>query len=335
MSQLILKPSYKGPLITSPQALSSRLEVNLADLQYVASNASNYYETWYKSKEDGSFRKINPLKKPLDEIQEKINRNIFDFVTYPSFIKDCRGSSYVANISEHANDSPKMLFFADISNFFPSIRGYHVESIWEEFFCFDKESSRLLTLLTTLHDCVPQGAKTSSNLGHLVLREREGDFVLWLQGFGVFYTRYADDIAMTCTSLLTKKELGEITKRLHYMLNRSGFRAKRKLTKDKHGNPKKRKYGIVHSGLPMPIHKVNINSGRGTIPKLERNKLRLMIFNFKKTWLDIPPNEKFYKELNSLKGKVSSIENFHPALAEKYLIDLRQLELNKTSSLLH
>lgn len=307
-------PVYRGPTILTLQSLAKRLEIDEHELISISYSTSQLYETYIKLKPDGTPRPISKVKEPLKNIQKTINCCLFDFIEYPPYIKSTRGRGYLANIESHIVVHPKTLINEDIKNFFPSIHEKHVLEIWTNIFGFTEQVAKVLTRLTTFNNSVAQGACTSSNIANLVLHKKEPDFVKWLTDSGFHYTRYVDDISITSTTRLTHQDIGEITAKLHYMINSCEFRLKRT------------KRSVTHSGQRMLINKRCINSGKPTSTKEARNILRAEVHHFQKNAKDNTPTA-----MASLLGKISIIESAHPNLADKFKKAIKQKESSSNS----
>ncbi|ABM36663.1 reverse transcriptase family protein [Polaromonas naphthalenivorans] len=167
MPVFFMQPNYSANPIGSPSALAATLGVSVAVLNDFASTSASKYSKFELAKADGKPRFISSPNHDLKIIQKRINRFVFGNVIYPDYLfGGIEGRDYVKNARVHAN--AKSLITLDIKNFYPSIREEYVFKIFKHFCKFPDSVANLLTKLTTLDNCVPQGACTSSHLANLV-----------------------------------------------------------------------------------------------------------------------------------------------------------------------
>ena len=77
----------------------------------------------------------------------------------------------------------------------------------------------------------------------------------------------------------------------------------------------------------MIIHKLNVNSGRPTMDKKRRQRVRLELYNLKKFAVQCRRSGVLYRQqYNSLVGKVRELEKFHSVQGEKYSDDLKRIK---------
>lgn len=310
---------YQCNPISNIKALSGLLQIP-EDVLIGVSNKRDtfYYKNKPEIKPDGSERLTYRLNDRLKIIQKCINDKIFNHVAYPEYlqgsIKDkSNPRSYDRDASIHAGSH--LIISEDVSNFFPSISEEHVKNMWKYLFGFSVDVSEILTKLTTYNGYVPQGGVTSSYISNLILWDLEPKLVENLISIGVTYTRYIDDITLSPQSnWLPQDDLEKSIKLIYTMFARKGLK------------PNRLKHKIMSKANKMVIHKLNVNSGRPTIDKRKRRRIRLELFNLKK-YSDVHGRngEVYVSQYNSLTGKIREISKFHPAQGEKYLNELEQL----------
>ncbi len=187
-------------------------------------------------------------------------------------------------------------------------------NMWKYLFGFAVDVAKLLTRLTTYNGYVPQGGVTSSYLSNLIMWDLEPELVEKLNGIGMTYTRYVDDITLSVqSSWLPQQYLEESIKLVYAMLAAKGVK------------PNRRKHQIASKAGKMVIHNLNINSGRPTMNKKKRSKIRLELFNLKK-FADAcgRDGDEYVSQYHSVMGKVRELSKFHPLQGEKYLSELKQ-----------
>ncbi len=260
------QPKYKKKSIGSIDSLSKALSIKVEDLIRMANHADSFYYLHEKiDKEDGSVREIYGVKDSLKLTQDRIRTEIFNRVLFPLYlqgsIKDKVSSrSYIADARIHLD--AKLLIGMDISNFYPSVSAETIFHVWLRFFNFPKEVAEILTKLTTFESFLPQGASTSPCLGNLVFWDVEHNVVQNLLDEGYKYSRYVDDISVSTEEIVEVSELSTVFRIVFGMFKKKGV------------SPNRNKISISTSGHPMIVHNLNINSGRVTIKKSERNRIR-------------------------------------------------------------
>jgi len=109
----------------------------------------------------------------------------------------------VAAARLHAGHS--VLLHLDLKGFFPSVGLERVKAGLTSV-GFTPEAADLITQLTTIDDCLPQGACTSVALGNLVLGKLDGRLARLCRLRGLTYTRYVDDIGISGGGRLAEAE---------------------------------------------------------------------------------------------------------------------------------
>lgn len=115
----------------------------------------------------------------------------------------CSGRGVLDAARRHVGH--RYLLHLDIRDFFPSTRPSRVSQAFARA-GFNHEAAAVLTALTTIDGQLPQGAPTSVAVGNLVLERL--DRSLWgvCRKFGLTYTRYVDDIAVSGGGQLCRAE---------------------------------------------------------------------------------------------------------------------------------
>ncbi len=311
--------AYQCNPISNIKALSGLLQIP-EDVLIGVSNKRDmfYYKNKPEIKPDGSKRITYRLNDRLKIIQKRINNKIFNHVVYPEYlqgsIKDkSNPRTYERDASIHAGSH--LIISEDVSNFFHSISEKHVKNMWKYLFGFSVDVSEILTKLTTYNGYVPQGGVTSSYISNLILWDLEPKLIEKLNYIGVTYTRFVDDITLSPQShWLPQDDLEKSIKLVYTMLAKKGLK------------PNRQKHKIMSKANKMVIHKLNVNSGKPTIDKRKRRRIRLELFNLKKYSDEYGRNgETYVSQYDSLTGKVRELSKFHPAQGEKYLNELEQL----------
>jgi hypothetical protein len=224
MKQLV----YKNEPLGSLNSLARALGLQASKLIEVAESVQKFYSpNRPEIKSNGKIRQTYSVKDPLHKIQRKIIDEIISGVDFPDYlqgsIKDPDNPrDYIQNASLHAGR--KVTLKEDISSFFPSIQEKLVLRVWKYFFKFPNDVAEILTKLTTYNGAILEGAPTSSAVANLVFWDREPNLEYELRLKGYVYSRYVDDISVSFTTQIEKKELQKITSKIYKMFNSYGLR---------------------------------------------------------------------------------------------------------------
>jgi len=316
---MIQRISYQHSPISSIKSLSEHLRVSEDVLVYIAENRDKYYQqNKPELKPDGKERITYRLDIELKKIQKQIKTRIFNKVNYPEYlqgsIKDKRNPrTYDRNAAIHAGSN--FIISEDVSDFFHSIDEKLVNDMWKYLFGFSVDVSELLTKLTTYNGYVPQGGVTSSYLSNLILWDVEPALVEKLNKLNITYTRYIDDVTLSSkVDWLPEKNKIESINSVFAMLTGKGLK------------PNRTKHKIMGRNTKMVIHKLNVNSGRPTMNKKKRQKIRLEVYNLKKSATVCKRSGEPYKKLyQSVHGKVLELCNFHPTQGAQFIEELKQI----------
>lgn len=293
------KPRYLCKPIANTQSLAKALNSDLFKLIQIANKTDQYYYVASRiTKPNGTIRITYDVKPQLKEIHERVKNLIFGRVSYPDYLQGgLKKRDYISNVKKHVHR--KAIITEDISNFFPSISARFVYKMWLYFFNFSPAVAEILTKLTTYQGFVPQGAKTSSYIANLIFWDKEDKLVTDLARRGIVYSRLVDDITLSCNYKPSRSTYTHFLAKTYGML----------LAKDV--KPNRRKHKIMLAGSEQTVHKLNTQSGKPTLPKKERDKIRTAVFQ-----LELFPinhrNQVAYKQrFQSIMGKVNMLSRLH------------------------
>ncbi|QXL85204.1 reverse transcriptase family protein [Comamonas sp. NLF-1-9] len=292
-------PSYSQRRIGTLHALNVPLGLSTNELLALAERADGLYRVAKRIvKPDGSIRIAYDALEPLKGVHRRIKSHILDHVTYPAYLTgSIKGCDAKVNASLHAR--ARIVINEDISGFFPSTSADRVFSIWRSFFGFSEEVSRCLTRLTTRHGELPQGAITSSFLANLVFWRDESALQAKFAAQGLVYSRYVDDIAVSCKAFMSNEEKTEVLRQVYGMLLKHGYQAKRA------------KHEIATSARRMAVTKLAVNSKPG-LDGATRSKIRAIVHAVERR---IAQGEALSFDRGpyaQAMGQVLHLERFHP-----------------------
>lgn len=283
--------------------MSATLGLSEIQLQKYSDNTERYYiANKPEIKPNGKLRQTYNPKPAIRQIHRRILHEILHTVNYPIYlqgsIKDRNHPrDYIADCAFHT--AARIVITLDIKDFFDSINSDKVFEMWKYFFKFPEDVSTTLTKLTTYKGFVPQGAMTSSYIANLIFWEFEPDLKKELSEREFTYTRYVDDITISSKRYITSKDKYDITTMIYKMLSKCMVRP----------NRKKRK--VTSNSDRMQVHKININSKKPTLTKMERNNIRAMVFHCEQCALSDRRTEDYRKFFNSVSGKVGKLKRLH------------------------
>jgi hypothetical protein len=154
-----------------------------------------HYRHFTKRKRGGGTRAIAAPDSKLKRLQQEIIARYFsNQQPHPAALAYRKRKSTADHVWAHAGAD--VLITADVRDFFPATREWRVENWWRER-VEDDDLARLLTILTTERDGLPQGAPTSPALSNFVNRELDVRLTQRAYAVGARYTRYCDDLAFS------------------------------------------------------------------------------------------------------------------------------------------
>ena len=153
-----------------------------------------HYRHFTRPKKGGGTRSIHEPDAALMRIQREVVARWFaSEQAHPAATAYQHGKSIAHHVWPHAGAD--LLVTADVQDFFPNTNAGRVEDWWRE--RVDGRAARLLTLLTTHHGALPQGAPTSPGLSNFLNRELDERLARRSSAAGARYTRYCDDMVFS------------------------------------------------------------------------------------------------------------------------------------------
>jgi hypothetical protein len=270
-------PSYPFKPIHSAQALALALGESEVLLERLAVRANRMYRYVPQEKKGkpGETRDTYDAYEPLKRVQRKLVDRILSRAIFPGYlhggIRDLKSPRSIhSNAAVHAG--ARFIILQDIRNFYPSISKYHVEALFSGLFGFGSTVSALLAAICSREGNTPQGASTSGYIANLLFWDVEPKIAQDLldQGFG--YSRFADDITISCGHEPSSDELSSIVSKVTGMLASKGCHQKRTKL-----HMRLRGQGIKsHNNTFQPVTVTGLsvfNSAPG-LTKLERKRIR-------------------------------------------------------------
>jgi hypothetical protein len=269
---ILHRVTYNLPPFRNCEALGWHLGIPVDTLLEVATRADQlYYLAGSILKPDGTIREVYGAEEPLRTIHKKILDRILRRAHYPAYlmggIRDVEHPrDYIRNARLHSGRGT--LIQEDATAFYPSTSRSRIISIFMGVFHFPADVAECLALLCTRNNELAQGASPSTYLANLVMWEREPQLEARLREQGIRYTRYIDDINVSCRRSLPTRERTAIVHSIYLMLRSYGY------------TPKRSKQSISSTGHSMTMHGLNIETGSPLLPRIERGRIRAAVFEF-------------------------------------------------------
>ncbi|MFX1353472.1 MAG: reverse transcriptase family protein [Promethearchaeota archaeon] len=241
------------------------------------------YNTFFITKKSGGRREIITPTPELKQIQLKILREILEKVKPSEFAHGfTKERSIVSNAKEHLKSL--ITYHIDLVDFFPSIKLYKVCKVFMNI-GYSEYISHLFGLLCTFlpkYDYgiqdktllnlykaafLPQGACTSPIISNLVCDQLDKELSEFARGYGLRYTRYADDI--TFSSQSKRYITTNLIKKIHSVIKAHGFSINRKKERLSYNRNFQRVTGI------------NVQNSQPSLPRRWIKNLRSALYHLK------------------------------------------------------
>ncbi|MCY4744955.1 reverse transcriptase family protein [Pelomonas sp. UHG3] len=313
MSVSFMRPVYNSKPIGSVDSLARALLLSTQQLKTLAGSATSHYREFDIPKRDGSFRKVAGPTQELKTVQRRINRQIFENVSFPPYLYgSIKDRNYIHNAHCHAR--AHVIVAMDVRDFFPSIKRNAVVDIFKHFFHFSDAVAQVLADLCTRNGELPQGACTSSYIANLALYDIEHRFVNNLRYEGLTYSRLIDDISISSTRPLSARRIQSLVEQVAEMLKCHGFAPKRRKTKvASRENP--------HT--PMEVTGLQLNLGQPRVKGDDRAKIRTAVRKCIRLAKFDRTSKEFHDLHNQTSGKVAMLAQLKHVEAKRYRKVLR------------
>ena len=174
----------------------------------------HYYSEFFIPKKTGGLRKILAPTEPLKNIQRMIVTALQGpgrMLTHNAAYAYVKGVSCQDAVKRHQKNESKWFLKIDLKDFFPSCEEHVVADSLSQLYPI--AGVEFATLMDVLHKwcfyqgALPQGAVTSPLLSNLVMLPYDYEISTALRdydGHNFIYTRYADDILISCKQSFNK-----------------------------------------------------------------------------------------------------------------------------------
>jgi hypothetical protein len=295
------------PLPSNINDLAGLLGIGSERLNYLICKRHLLYQRGQKVKRDGRIREFYKPHPELKKIQKKIHYKILKKLPVHQYIHSYRkGRDHVTNARPHVAN-PYMIKL-DIKDFFPSITPTMVRTTLLKL-GFPRPVSRMLGLLTTYREQLPQGPPTSPGIANLVLFPLARRFERLCFAHGVECTIYGDDITVS-SGLHRVLKLKNLLMRI---IVEEGFEIHPQKIQVLKPRDKKKVTGVVVNKMP-------------NIDKEYYHLLRAQIHNcrVKGPATQFPGDQRKARE--SLFGKINHVKKLNPLRGKILLNEFDQIK---------
>lgn len=267
-------PTYPFKPIHSIQALALALGESERLLERLAIRADQMYRHVPQEKK-GKKRDTYDAHEPLKRVQRKLVDRVLSKATFPAYlhggIRDLKSPRSIhSNAAVHGG--ARFVILQDIRNFYPSILKSQVDALFRGLFGFGASVAALLSSICTRDGSAPQGASTSGYIANLIFWDVEPKIVKDLLDRGFQYSRFADDITISCSCEPSSDELSGIVSTVTGMLAAKGCYQKRtKLHMRIRGQGIKANDATFQ---PVTVTGLSVFNSTPGLTKLERKRIR-------------------------------------------------------------
>ena len=282
----------------SKRYLAHYLGIPIIQLRRLAENIDVHYREWetIDPKKD-KVRKLKVPDKKLKFVQRRILRRILENYELPDAAQGgVKGKSPKTNAAQHCGKP--LVVSMDIRNFYPSVSHHQVAKVFQREFGCGRDTTWLLTRLTTIDGQLPQGAPTSTAIANIVLAtavDRRSENIASEQSVAV--TRFVDDFAFSGTKA---KSLINSTARSVSGLGLRVWRAPKKLK-------------IMPASKRQIVTGLTVNSPDApSVPRYKRDRIKAAIHQLP----HLPPAE-VHKAIQSINGRLNHLEQHNIGSAKR------------------
>ena len=192
-------------MIKSLPNLYANIGLSKEELKSMIANISNLYREVERPKMKFGVEQINGLGKikyrnllvpayKLKTTQKNIDLLLKNIPLPDNMFGSVAKKNNILHAGEHLNK--KFFLTIDLKDFFLKITSYQVSKM---LFAngFSKDTTSILTTITTLKNSLPQGAPSSPVIANLVIKNMVNEISDFVRPFSITFTSYVDDLAFS------------------------------------------------------------------------------------------------------------------------------------------
>ena len=242
-----------------PSDIARAVLVPEEKLWYIAHNTRKFYLPMRKVNVKGKERDIDPPHQEYKAMMRRLHRFLQkNFRPHPAVHGGAKGKSCFTAAKKHLGR--KFVITRDVVDCYPSI----TEQMLFQSLCklgFRRDTARVLSLLFTLRDRIPQGSPVSSDALNLFLYDVDRALSASCGAVGANYTRTYDDMV---ASIDKTKHMEMPGKCIEKQIDSHGLKVNRR---------KRKKQGLQRRHKEQRVHNLIVSSKRGVrIPREQQRK---------------------------------------------------------------
>ena len=295
---------------------SDKLKKQIGFLYDAVDDTAEHYRHFRipKKTNPNKYRDIDAPDEILTQIQGIILNNLQNFwniIPHAAAFAYVKNNSTIDAMKLHQKNKSNWYLHIDLKDFFPSITEDVLRKTLSQVYpfpYFPKEDMDTIIKYALLNGKCPQGSKLSPFLSNMVMVPV--DYMIHerlknLNKHHFVYTRYADDMTISCKENFKPKEIIDIIKNVFKELDLP-FRI----------NDEKTRYGS-RAGSNYHLGVIINKDNKISIGHERNNKFRAMIYNFCQVGSEWEPSD-VYKMLGIISYYKSIEPNFVKNVLEKY-----------------
>ncbi|HEM7507398.1 TPA: RNA-directed DNA polymerase [Providencia rettgeri] len=301
--------SYNNRNLAKKSSLLSLLGINENELLYVINNKSLFYiKNKPKKGKNGKIRVTFKVIGLLKKIQKNIKDKILQNISLPNcIVGGVKGNSYLSECKEHTCQN--IIISEDIKDFYPTISKLIIKDALQYYLNFSPEVSTILSELVTFNDGLVQGSSLSTDIANIIFLEKENFVFHELSRLGCTYSRYIDDITISCDRELSNEDITRIKVLVYGMIRSKGLLVN------------KQKSHIMRSGDRKIVHNVKVNNAIKPLDK-RKSALRMEVFIFEKKVQDSIDILDILKTYKRIKGLINTLSQQGDRKTNEYICRL-------------
>lgn len=318
-----MKPTNKKacsntPPIAKIESLASILSISKDELLDISNSIDSLWKPGkLLRKKNGEPRPTIDAKPRLKKLHEKIKNRLLKQVSYPTYLLGgIEDKMTPRDYKRHAviHSGKSILINEDVKDFFPSSSVNVINAIWKRLFHFSPEVAELLTKITTLNGSLPQGWKTSGYLANLTFWDKETELVKILESRGFSYSRFMDDISVSCKTRISNTSKTFVITEIYRMLFSKGY------------SPKRSKHQIISKSNRMEVTGLTVNGKKPSLSKKEQNNIRAAVHKCMCHAKNDRSSLEYGELWKSVSGRVGTLTRFHAEKGKKLREKLRTIK---------
>lgn len=286
--------------LKTAQDLADLLKIDYKTLiYYTYRNTEKNYAKIAIPKKAGGTRDLYIPVTPLKLVQTKLSKILQElYQPKPSVHGFVLDRSILTNVRSHTKDRARsklqFVLNIDLKDFFPSINFGRVRGLFMAYpYNCTEEIATMLAQICCINNQLPQGAPTSPTISNMICARMDSQLQKLAKDNRSTYTRYADDITFSTTSLSFPKSLAlvvhestgaqlEIASPLRNIIENNGFSI----------NPQKTR--LLTPNVRQEITGITVNM-KPNLQKRYYSQIRAMLHAWEKHGLEKAAEEHFTK----------------------------------------